>query len=104
MVEEILGLEKLNEAVTSNETVLIDVWAAWCGPCRMIAPIVDEIAKENTNYKVVKVDADSNKEIMTQFGIRSIPTLLYFKNNVLKDKTVGAVSKKVILEKLENLQ
>lgn len=103
MVEEITGIEQLNETLKTNETVLIDIWAQWCGPCKMIGPIVDEIAKEKTNVKVVKIDADTNKEIMTHFGIRSIPTLLYYKNNELKDKTVGATSKNKIVEKLESI-
>jgi len=103
MVEEIVGLQSFNETTQNNNVVLIDVWAAWCGPCKMIAPIVDEIANENTNVKVIKVDADSNPEILAQYGIRSIPTLLYFKDNTLKDKIVGAVPKNMILEKLNKL-
>lgn len=103
MVEDIISLDQLNETTQNNETVLIDIWAAWCGPCKMIAPVVDEIANEKANVKVVKIDADTNPEIMAKYGVRSIPTLLYFKNNVLKDKTVGAVPKNAILEKLNKL-
>ena len=101
MVEEINGLEQLEQVVQNNEAVIVDVWAAWCGPCRMIAPIVEAVANENSNIKVVKVDADVNKDVMQQFGIRSIPTLLYFKNGALADKTVGAVAKNTILEKIK---
>lgn len=103
MVEDIISLEQLNETTENNETVLIDIWAEWCGPCKMIAPVVDAIANEHANVKVVKIDADSNPEILAKYGVRSIPTLLYFKNNVLKDKTVGAVPKNAILEKLNKL-
>jgi thioredoxin 1 len=103
MVEDILGLEKLNETIENNETVLVDVWAAWCGPCKMIGPIVEQVASENPNIKVVKVDADANKDITAHLGVRSIPALFYYKNSELKDKSVGAVSKTVIVQKLQNL-
>lgn len=86
----------------SDKPVLIDFWAEWCGPCRMVGPIVDEIAKEYGDKAVVgKVDVDSNPEISVRFGIRNIPALLFFKNGEIVDKQVGAVPKSVLVEKLE---
>ncbi len=85
----------------STTPVLVDFWAEWCGPCRMVGPIVEEISKEYVGKAVVgKVDVDSNPNISTQFGIRNIPTILFFKNGVVVDKQVGAVPKNVLVEKL----
>ena len=85
----------------STTPVLVDFWAEWCGPCRMVGPIVEEISKEYVGKAVVgKVDVDSNPNISTQFGIRNIPTILFFKNGVVVDKQVGAVPKNVLIEKL----
>ena len=90
------------EVVESSLPVLVDFWAVWCGPCRMVAPIVDELAVEyDGRLKVGKVDVDSEQKIAADFGIRSIPTLLIFKNGELADQVVGAVPKKQLVEKLE---
>ncbi len=90
------------EVVDSSLPVLVDFWAVWCGPCRMVAPIVDELAVEyEGRIKVGKVDVDSEQKIAADFGIRSIPTLLIFKNGELADQVVGAVPKKQLVEKLE---
>ena len=90
------------EVVDSSLPVLVDFWAVWCGPCRMVAPIVDELAVEyEGRVKVGKVDVDSEQKIAADFGIRSIPTLLIFKNGELADQVVGAVPKKQLVEKLE---
>lgn len=93
-----------NEVVNGGKPVMIDFWATWCGPCRMIAPIVDEIATEYEDKVVVgKCNVDDSVDLPAQYGIRNIPTLLFFKDGQLVDKLVGAVSKKDIVAKIEAL-
>ncbi|MGO9481917.1 MAG: thioredoxin [Candidatus Kryptoniota bacterium] len=90
-----------SEVIKSNLPVLVDFWAAWCGPCRMIAPIVEELAREyNGKLKVAKVDVDANQDIAMTFGIMSIPTLLIFQGGRVADQLVGAVPKSMLVDKI----
>jgi len=88
----------------SDKPVIVDFWAVWCGPCRMVGPIVEEIGTEYADKASVgKVDVDHNPETARKYGIRNIPTILFFKNGEIVDKQVGAVPKQKLVEKLEAL-
>lgn len=89
-----------SEVISSDQPVLIDFWASWCGPCRMLSPIVDEIADERTDVKVCKVNVDEEQELAERFGVMSIPTLVVMQQGQLKNKTVGVVPKDSILKML----
>lgn len=104
MALQITGNNFEAEVLQSPVPVLVDFWATWCGPCRMVSPIVDQIAEETAgSAKVCKVDvdADANQELVSRFNIRSIPTLLFFKNGKLTDTLVGATSKDNIMAHLK---
>ena len=89
------------EAIGSDKPILIDFWASWCGPCRMVSPIVDEIAEESGNFKVGKVNVDDEPQLAAAFGISSIPTLVVLKNGKVYKTAVGARSKDEILSMLD---
>jgi len=92
------------EVLKSDIPVLVDFWAEWCGPCRMISPIVEELGKEyDGKLKVAKLDVQNNNNIATKYGIMSIPALLFFKNGDVVDQIIGAVPKKAIEERLKKV-
>ena len=92
------------EVLKSENPVLIDFWAAWCGPCRIIAPIVEELASEYSGKaKIGKLDVDDNQQTAIKYGVRSIPTLLIFKDGQLKETIIGAVPKGQIVQKLNSV-
>ncbi|MGL6065315.1 MAG: thioredoxin [Fusobacteriaceae bacterium] len=95
-----LSTQSFEEQVLKGEgIVLVDFWAEWCGPCKMLGPILEELSQE-TNIKICKVDVDSNPEIASNFKIRSIPTMMIFKDGIQIDHLIGFKSKDEILEKL----
>ena len=89
-----------NEVINSDKPVLIDFWAAWCGPCRMVSPIIDEIAGEVTNVKVGKINVDEEPQLASRYGVMSIPTLILIKNGKVVNQAVGVKSKEQILKML----
>ncbi len=94
--------QNFEEIINSDKPVLVDFWAEWCGPCKMIGPVVEELASDYEGRAIIgKVDVDSNPEVSAKFGIRSIPTLLVFKNGEIVDKQVGAVPKTTLSQKLD---
>ncbi len=100
-VIEITSSNFENEVLSSDQTVLIDFWASWCMPCKMLSPVVDEIAEENPEIKVGKVNVDEQPELAEKFGVMSIPTLIVFKNGQNIDSSVGVKPKSEILKMLK---
>lgn len=87
-----------SEVLNSEKPVLVDFWASWCGPCRMLSPIIDEIAEEVQTIKIGKVNVDEQQDLAGKFGVMSIPTLILFKNGQPVNKSVGAKSKAALLD------
>lgn len=100
-----LDESNFDREINQNEkAVIVDFWAEWCGPCKMIAPLLDEIAKENAaKVKVAKVNVDENQSLSFKYNIRAIPSLLFFKNGQLRDQVTGMTSKKDLLGRIEAL-
>ena len=92
MVKEINSLKELELEVNNNKKVLVDLWAPWCGPCKMLSPIVDKVSDELSDVRVLKVNVDDNEDIASKFDVEAIPTLLIFEDGSLKNKNVGFVS------------
>lgn len=102
MAMEITNANFKEEVLTSDVPVLIDFWASWCMPCKMLAPVIEELAAEaNGAYKVGKINVDASPELASQFGIMNIPTVLVFKNGQIADKSVGVVSKSALAAMLK---
>lgn len=101
-VSQVIDASFHKEVIQSSNPVLVDFWAPWCGPCRMIAPVIDQIADDYNNIlKVVKINTDENPTTATEYCIRSIPTLMIFINGKKVDTVIGAVPKSTLLNKLE---
>lgn len=98
-----LNEKNFEEEVTKSEKpVLIDFWASWCGPCKMVSPLVDQLAEEHSEYKFCKVNVDDEESLAIKFGIMGIPTLIVFKNGEQKAKQIGALPKQEILDFIKN--
>ena len=95
--------DSFEEFVAKNKIAVIDCWAAWCGPCNMLSPVVEQLAGEYKNITFGKLNVDENRKVPMKFGIMSIPTLLYFKDGKLADKTLGALPKKMLEGRLQRL-
>ena len=89
-----------NFLIIKDDKVLVDCFATWCGPCRMLSPIIDALAEENKDYKFYKLDVDNSNEVVKKYGVMSIPTVLIFENGELKEKNVGFISKEELEKKL----
>jgi thioredoxin 1 len=104
MAKILASAEFEDEVLNSNLPVLVDFFATWCGPCKIVAPALDEISGEmEGKAKVLKIDVDQSGQIADKYNVRSVPTLMFFKNGEVKDKIIGAAQKEAIVSKLEGL-
>jgi thioredoxin 1 len=96
--------ENIQDAIKSGKPVVVDFWAEWCGPCRMVGPVIEELAHEYEGKVIIgKLNVDENSDTPMQYGIRNIPTVLFFKDGELVDKQIGAAQKSVFASKIEAL-
>jgi thioredoxin 1 len=96
--------ENIQDAIKSGKPVVVDFWAEWCGPCRMVGPVIEELAHEYEGKVIIgKLNVDENSDTPMQYGIRNIPTVLFFKDGVVVDKQIGAAQKSVFASKIEAL-
>ena len=103
MVKE-LNSENINDEIKNNEIVMVDFWAPWCGPCKMIAPTIEKIAEEfSDNALISKINVDENKGIASEYGVRSIPTIILFKNGQEIKRLTGVQSKNILTDELNNI-
>src|SRR5690606_29739880 len=99
-----INASEFDEVVSSDRLTVVDFWAPWCGPCKMIAPILDELSAEYQNIEIVKVNADDNGDLCAELGVMGLPTLRFYKNGKLLDEVAGFVPKEVLVEKIEHLK
>ena len=102
---EIITKQQFDEKVLKNEKIVIlDFFANWCGPCKMLMPVLEQVEQEREDVEILKVNIDQDEELAKQFGVLSIPTLVYFSNGEEKDKTVGYRQKNQILEIIDGIK
>jgi len=94
----------ITEILESNKITLVDFWAPWCGPCRMLGPIIDDLAKDNTDMVIGKINVDDNSQTAVKYGVRGIPTMIFFKDGEVVDKIVGVKSKAELQAKIDSLK
>lgn len=102
-MSEIISDKNFDEVLANNENVIVDFYATWCGPCKMLAPVIDELSQEYAGkVKIVKLDVDESSESAQKFDVMSIPTIIFFKKGEAKDTVMGFVSKDLLKEKIDN--